>query len=404
MLHIKKLLLLAIVATSVFTSCKKDTESVGMLIQPEENKLKSVKTSRAYGNVLLGSINDSKIGKTSAFFASQYVLSTENVNFGDNPEVIDFKIHLDASKHEGDSTKTLNFQIHELINFDINKDSLYPSNTDLSGFIGDEVANINYQADSFDVVTFDLNQALANKILNTGSENLKDSKAFKEAFKGLVFSVDTNFSDEGMMWQFNLASTKSYIELTYRSLNENQEYDTVSFNFNFGANAGRFNQFFVNNSAIETEIGTPSGKVYVAAPAVSRANINLAPALTFRDSAKIMIYKAELIVKAEKTEENISLPKKLLLEVDKGLEVDSITYANDIAGQITNYGGYYNEETSSYHMVITRHLQNLIDKAHNDSILWIVPFNQKVNVHRAVLYNGNNNENITLKITYSKLY
>ncbi len=421
MLYIKRFLLLAIVATSLFTSCKKDTESVGMLIQPKKNKLKlltseikdfkvftslapAVKTSRAYGDVLLGSINDSKMGKTSAFFTSQYLLSTENVNFGTNPEVLDFKIHLDASKHEGDSTKGLNFQIHELVNFDINKDSLYPANIDLNAFVGDEVANVNYSTDSFDVVTFELNHTLANKILNTDSENLKDSKAFKKAFKGLIFSVDTNFSDEGMMWKFNLESTKSYLELTYRSLNDNGKYDTVSFKFNFGASAGRFNQYFINNSLIKNTLNNDTDRVFVAAPGVARANINLAPVLTYRDSSNIMIYKAELIVKAGKTEENISLPKRLFLQIDKGDDAAKASYVNDITGQMSNYGGYYDEETSSYHMVITRHIQNLIDKAHNDSILWMIPYNQKVNVHRTILSNGDNNEKISLKITYSKIY
>ncbi len=412
-----------ILAAGLLGACEKEDETVGMVIQPNENKLQlstvsfdnfevfttnapAVKTSKKYNHVLLGSLNDSKIGKTSAFFASQYCLSSQNVNFGANPELISFTAHLDVWKHEGDSLKPLNIMVHELIDFDIKEDSLYPADTDLSAHIGEEVANVTYTADTFDVVTFDLSSTLANKILSTASENLVDNESFKEAFKGLVFSVDTNFSDLGLIWKFNLSSGKSFIELKYRSLGENGNYDTTAFKLKFGDDAGRFNQYLINNSAMSSYLNYPSDFVYVASPGVARAHINLSPALTLKDSGNLMIYKAELVAKGEKTEETISMPKRLLLRVNNGEDADSsITYVDDIAGiKTTNFDGYYNEETGAYHMVITRHLQNLIDGNHSDSLLWIVPVNPRTNVHRTMLLNGQNDEKIKLNITYSKLH
>ena len=91
------------------------------------------------------------------------------------------------------------------------------------------------------------------------------------------------------------------------------------------------------------------------------------------------------------------------MEVDDADE--TIKFVDDyLPGAADNYGGKYDSETQTYSMVITRHIQNLINKNQNDSLLWIYPYAEITNPYRVILSNGEDNQNYTLKITYSKLY
>ncbi len=406
-------------------SCNKKDEQAGLEIQPDQNRLKisyiqlenftsfsakseAVKTNLANSFVLLGALNDNIFGKTSAFFVSQYRLSSDNVSFGINPQINSIQAFLDISEHEGDSTQSLHYQIYESnFNIEASTDTSYLSDTDLDSYKGDLIGDSEQTLDSTSVLKIPLENSFGQKILDTDSNNLIDNDKFLEVYKGLYFTVDTNQTSTNLIWKFNFNSAKSYIEIAYNHTDTTGGLNTIitdTFKLQFNDKCGRFNQYFNNTTPLEPVFNQNMNKAYVAGTAGPQGHISLSPILTWRDSSKIMIYKAELIISAKEASPDISIPTKLLLKIDDNSD-ESLRFVDDyLVSSADNYDGTYDEETKSYHMILTRHIQNLINKNQNDSLLWIAPSGNLTNPYRVILLNGEDEKKITLKMTYSKLY
>jgi len=400
-------------------SCDKKDEQAGLEIQPDENRLKiayldldnftsytvapaPVKTSKRNTSILLGSINDNVFGRTTASFISQYRLSSDNVKFGKNPKIISIKAYLDVVGIEGDSTLPVNYKFYES-KFNIDSTGIYKSNIDLSASIGDLVADTTFVTASNSLIEIPLLKAFGQKILDADTLDLKDNDAFLKVFKGLYFTVDTNSIGDGVIWKFNFNSTQSYIELKYRNRDDTgQTTGTDDFKLQFNEKCERFNQYINNTTPLNPIFKQNKDKCYISGVGGTKAHLSLSPVLSWRDSSKIMIYKAELIVKA-KPSGKISIPTKLILEIDDSND-DSLTFVDDYLTTSTgNYNGTYDSDEETYNMIITRHIQNLINNNHNDSLLWITPRADLTNPYRVILLNGADSEKIKLKITYSKL-
>ena len=402
----------------VLLSCEKKDEQAGLEIQPDENRLKiahinlntfttftdkseSEKTSKKNSTILLGNIYDEIFGRSTAFMIAQYRLSTDNVDFGANAQIISTNMYLDISGQEGDSSQSVHYLFYES-KFDIDADSAYSSDFDMSTYVGDLVADTTFSASTFDIMTIPLSNTLGQKILDASSTTLLNNDNFLKEFKGLYFTTDTNQTDHGIIWKYDFNSASSYILLEYAFDDAKGNRDTNTFKLQFNEFSGRFNQFFHNRAPLSDILGKPKQEVYISGMANTKAHISLSPVLSWRDSSKVMIYKAELLVKA-KPSSIFSVPNSLLMEIDNSN--DDIQFVDDyLPNSANNYGGKYNSETQTYSMVITRHIQNLINNNHNDSLLWIYPYAQITNPNRVILLNGEDNENFTLKITYSKLY
>jgi len=399
-------------------SCNKKEEKAGLEIQPDENRLEiihinldkfttfserseAVKTSRRNSSILLGSINDDTFGRTSAFLLSQYRLSSDNVEFGNNSQILSAIAYLSISEIVGNSKEELHYKVYKS-DFDIDPDSAYYSNIDISNSIGEIVADTSFSIDSFSVMRIPLFKSFGQTILDASSSTLENNDNFLSKFKGLYFTVDTTQTSGGVIWKYDFNSPLSYILLEYTNENSDGTLDTNTFKLQFNEASGRFNQFFHNTASLSSTLGLPSDKVYISGMGGLKAHISLSPILSWRDSSKVMIYKAELLVKA-KSSGISSVPEKLLMEVDNMDE--DVKFVDDyLPNTSSNYGGDYDAENKTYSMVITRHIQNLINKNQNDSLLWLYPYNQIINPYRVILLNGEDDENFTLRITYSKLY
>lgn len=399
-----------------FSSCDKKDEEAGLEIQPDKNRLKivyqglnsfdsysdvsdSLKTSKQNSSILLGSIYDDNFGKSTAFLASQFRLSTDNVDFGDSPELVSVKLYLDPISIEGDIAEKVHFKIFELENFEINPDTTYPSNIDLKESYGGLVCDYEYQPiDTATIFEIPLEASYGEKILHTSIDTLANNEIFLKAFNGLYFTVDTSLNNTGAIWKYDFNSTSTYIELKYTKLDATGNRVEDSFKLLSNEKSGRFNQFINNTSGIDHT----KEFEYVSGIAGMRTHVNLSPVLTWRDSSSIMIYKAELVIKAKKSY-GFSIPEKLLMEVDDNN--DELNFVDDyVVNGASSFDGSYNSETEEYHMVITRHVQNLINNNHNDTLLWIFPYSQVTNPYRVLLQNGDEGNKFTLKISYSKLY
>lgn len=408
-------------------SCDKEVEQAGIEIQPDENRLKVsyveldgfvssssradyINTNYQNSSNLLGSIDETIFGKTTAFFVSQFRLSSDNVEFGNEPKLVSAKLVLDIIGYEGDTAQSLNFKIFEstfpLIK---NSDTLYRSNLDLSTFEGVNCADVSIVTNISDNLKLSLSSEFGQKILDTKKDTLVNNEIFLEKFKGLYFKVDSNVSDPGLIWKFDMNSESSYILLEYTSedadgdviLDENSDTIVNEFKLQFNNECARFNQYFNNTNSLNTIFGQSSDKVYISGTAGVKGHINLDPILNWRDSSGLMIYKAELLAKATLID-GINWPERLLLEIDDA--DDDVDFVDDDSvANLDNYGGTYDSETENYSMVITRHIQNIVNKNHDNTKLWITPYANKTNPSRIILSNGANDEKIRLKITYSNL-
>ena len=407
-------------------SCDKSEESAGLIIQPDNNRLSTyyvsldkfttysspsgpVTTSKNNSSVLLGSISDDVFGRTSAFFVSQYRLSSDNVDFGDNPTLISAKMFLDNGGFEGDATTDLNFKIYES-KFTIADTSYSSYDTDfLSTQIGDLVADVNFLADPDSLLNTTeilLEPSFGQKILDTEYDStLFNNDNFLLTYQGLYFTVDTNQVGPGLIWKYDFNSDLSYILLEYESTNTEGELETNTFKLQFNDECNRFNQYFNNNSPLDAN-WKQKDKVYISGTAGTKGHISLSPIINWRDSSNIMIYKAELILKSQASD-IFSTPSALLLEIDDNDDdLDFIDDNDPNVASDNSDGKHYTDDPEygdHYKMIMTRHIQNLINKNHNDSLLWITPYASKTNPNRVILLNAEHHDNITLKITSSKI-
>ncbi len=407
MLRRISLLLVAGVSVFLLSSCKKNTEEAGLVIQPDENRLKvftatlndfdvytsqakPVNTKKDYISSLLGSVTDDIFGKSSSAFVSQFRLQTGNVDFGTDARVVSVAACLEVKDYEGDLSTEMTYKVYKSTQT-IN-DTLYPSNTSFEEYAGDLVGESTFSSESDSQIKIPLFDSFGQEILDA-EDQLVDNSTFLSEFKGLCFAVDTNISAPGLLWRFNFNTTskKSYIELVYESKDNAGVYqpaDTIKFLFSNASE--RFNIYTHSGHTFDFTT-SPKQQVFVAGLGNTDGNINLSPVLTYRDSSRLMIYKAELLVPAD-TLANFSYPSGMkLARIGEG-------YVDDNSG--VNYGGKYGE--GYYSMVITRHVQNLINKAHSDTLLKLIPSAPNVNPTRVIL-NNTNDQPIRLKLTYSKL-
>jgi len=417
--------LLSILGIVFLLSCNKEDKTVGLEVQPEQNRLKintlniqnfqtytsggfALETSRGTPYLLLGSINDTHFGKTTAFADVQYILSTVKPNFGTDPKLISTTLFLSIPSYYGNISTALKYQIYTS-KLDVDADASYMSNKDMSSYIGELIADTNITVNSNQkILQIHLDKTMSDgkkwgqNILEADATTLSSNGNFKKIFKGLYLSVDTNFSEQGLIWKCNLNSKDSYIKIEYSFTNDEGNVDTTIFNLQFNNKTGRFNTYTNNPNPLKTILGkTGENKIYISGLAGVQGNISLSSLLAWRDSAKIVIYKAELIAKAEAIN-SFNMPEKLLLRVNKS--DTSIHYVDDYRGGAnTNYDGTYHAKDTAYHWVLTRHIQRFINNEQNDSLIMIYPEDTtKTKLDRVLLFNGSDNA-IRLRITYSKI-
>jgi len=420
----KIIYILGIFAVIFWSSCSKSDDTVGLEVQPEHNRLNintfniqnfrtytsmggALQTNRENCCVLLGSLNNTDFGKTSAFFDAQYVLSTIAPDFGTNPKLIQSTLFLSIANSIGSLSSTLNYKIYKS-NLDVDADALYASDKDMSSYMGELITDTSITVEiSQKSLQIHLDKIMSDGkkwgqgILEANATTLSSNASFLKSFKGLYFTVDTNFYEKGVLYKYDLNSKNSYIQLKYSFTNKDGNLDTNVFKLEFNKETGRFNTY-VNNPTKDILGEKEQSNIYISGLAGVQGNISLSSLLSWRDSAKIIIYKAELIAKAN-TVDGFSMPEKLLLRVNTS--DTTVQYIDDYRmGKNINYDGSYHSKDTAYHWIVTRHIQRFINNEQNDSLIVIYPDDiTKTNLNRVILENDLNKNPIRLRITYSKI-
>ena len=385
-------LLLGILSFSFITSCRNSPSVLGVSILPEDADLTvhyivwngvygysiledSVRTDNLPVN-LIGSMFDSTFGVTTAGVATQFVLSSNGVSFGENPQldslVLEIKYKGDVY---GDSNTYQTLHVYEL-DQDIYYDSAYYSNASINTFDVD-YANFQFQPRPHDSIILGndtlppmlhINLSsqfpdLAEKILNADSAQLADNESFMEFFKGLMI-VGEPVSSGGAVFPIDLMARGTRLALYF----SNDEEDSLLYNFYVAATASARVNIYTHDYTLgdddfkqqvlsgDTALGAQ--KFYVQALGGVKSIIKI-PDLREHDSLNyehIAINEVKLFLPGEKKVQHP--PTKLALV--RILEDGSYEPLIDEYEGEAYFGGEYEESGNYYRFRITRYVQKLI--------------------------------------------
>ena len=401
-----KIILLGLVVGLIAVSCT-DPNTIGLEIQPTSDNIiisdtssfswqtsqveseDSLRTDEAL-NLILGNITDDPTFTYNyAGFYTQILLTENNTDLGGNPTVDSVVMSYTYSGYYGDLEDFTGIFMKEMVG-SIYKDSTYYSTTNIEDFSMPynfiESFNIDTDSEENPILKMNLQDNLGQKILDLGSEILKDNETFLENFYGLDLGVEA----QNTILYLNPDGSNSYLKIYYH----NDESDSLSLDFELGGDAARINLFNPKPLSNLTQI---DGKVYIQSMAGYKSKISL----TNKDSIKSLLegkainkVTMSFDVEAGSQSEYEAHDKLFLVRVNKeGKNVFLTDYT--IEGE-THFGGRL--EDDKYEFNITRYFYQLLNNDSYTNDLYLLPAGAAVNANRTILDND-----IKLTINYSEL-
>ncbi len=417
-------------------SCKKDPVEVGLGIQPEEDMIgvfySDTTTILAYSKAndsvrtdetilsLAGSYFDPVFGTSTAGFYTQFLLSSNEADFGFSPELDSLVISLAYAGMYGKEGEPVTLRIYEVTE-KLEYDSIYYSHSTLD-YDPVEVAHFTFVPNTTDSVMIDSvmypphirlniseqNPALAEKILNGSELELADNENFVEFIKGLYITAEPAISGGSIVY-FNLNSTVSSLDLHYSNIN----YDSLTYSFELGGECARFNHFnhggYLNaNPLLQDQLGAPTPEaamvfgdqtLYLQSLQGININFRLPHLEAWNRNGRVAITRAELVLPLLETSEQYPEPAKLLLGTydEDGALVQLVDY-----NEGTSYfGGTYDSTRAEYRFRITRHLQQVLNGTQENEELVLLVSSRSVQGNRAIIAGpGRVSDAMRLEIIY----
>lgn len=402
---------------AILFSCKKTYTDIGTNLQNQNdltlhyNVLSDIAASvnlddsvatDERSKILLGSYIDDIFGFSQASIAMQFRLSSYDVNFGTNPVVDSIVLYMDYTGFYGDTSTQQEISVFQL-NQSIFKDSSYYSNRNISQMANSSsIANINtsFSPNSNSTLHIPLNNSFGMSLI-ADSGYYANNDTFLLQYQGLYITT-TPVSSNGAIIYFDPVSENTKITLYYH----NDSQDTLSFDFLINENCAYFNQFVhdYSGSTFYNNINTDSSldNLFIQSMGGVKAKISLNDLISWKDSGKIAINKAELVLRINDLNNDMQLfpqPERLLLEiVDNN---DGFDGPIDYYMESDYFNGYYGEQSMTYVFNITGHVQRIINGEETNTELYIFPESNKISSERIVIANSDTNK-IKLNITYSK--
>lgn len=425
-------------------SCKKDPYELGIdLVPPTDTLYVNVfdtVTVQAYSvledsirtdemtSFVLGSIVDPIFGKITASFYTQFLLSSEETDFGINPQLDSLVLILSYSDGYGDTNTLQQIRVFEMSE-DLIYDSSYYSNQS-AGTYGLELGTVTYMPRPHDSVTIwgektpphlrinlsNKTNYLGNKILYAPENVMSKTAEFLKFMKGLyVEAMPVN--SRGSLVNFSSSDGLSSLILYFHN---DDKGDSLQFIMPIDVVAARFNTF--NHHGFQEASpefkqqvlynDTMLGKNQLFLQSLSGVKIKLR--LPFirdlRELGTIAINSAVLSFKNPNPDTTWQPPPQLtMFKVDSagklGVVIDETEGAN-------YFGGAYNKDDRSYWFRLTRHIQRMLiyDTIENyDLYIYAAsPLSKSARVNRVVLngtdpfFSPSPGDDLKLTITYTK--
>lgn len=425
-------------------SCKKDSYEVGIDILPPSDTLgvcytdtmtviaytvlhdSSRTDESSYG--MLGAIMDPVFGKTSTTIYSQFLLSTEGVDFGDNPVLDSVILMLYYTGYYGDTNTLQQVKVYELSE-DLYTDSSYYSNQTAATY-SNLLANQYYKPRPTDSVKIYGKKAapqlrinlskrtkyLGNKLLSAPASILGDNEVFVTFFKGLAIESQP-VNQKGGFITFSTSSGYSNLILYYH----NDDKDSLSYDLTIGDDAARFTRFNhykyadacpeFRQQVLYGDTALGKDKLFLQAMSGTRIKVQIPYLRSLIKNRKIAISNAQLVFENPDKDTTLSPPEKLsIYKIDSAGNIGLLA---DYYEGSSYYGGAYKESTRTYPFRITLYLQDILDdETAANPYLYISPIDPLEDVLYCgrVILNGTSpftpnyrSGKLKLKLTYSKL-
>ena len=411
---------IAVLVTAMAVSCKDDDSAIGTGIMPSSDMMEflcdtmgiqtfavrdtHVETHNRTINPI-GIINDPIFGQTTASCAFQVLLSTTNVQFGNEIDTTDLSgvkltLHLKYSDKYGSSESPMTINVNRLLT-DISYDSTYYEDKVFaaSEFELLKSADIAFGTDS--IMKIEMPSELTQLIIkeNVGQTSWSNAN-FVKFFKGLYLTTELT-SGDGCIYALDLISNKSKMVLTYN--------DTCSFDFDISEYSARINMYSHDYTNADSEVKAaidnpdqPTKYCYIQGLAGLKTKIMFPDIKTMFDTTNIIINRAQLCVTIKEGTESDDLPSPTAMSMTKILDDGKFDFLEDYKSNSKYFGGTLNETDKSYTFNIPLHLQGL-QLGENDNGIYMVANNNRIVPYRAVLYGGaHENLNVKIIVYYSK--
>jgi hypothetical protein len=420
-----------LISISSFNACKESDTLGGNLLPPtdqsqfeasskfgltsftvKEDSIKSDDLSIS----LLGSYVDPIFGKSTASLITQFVSSSNQINFGSNPVADSIVLSMTYSGYYGKINKLDGLQkirIYKL-NTTVYKDTNYYSaanpnkyfsESDLISehtFLPDPTGK--YQTATTPVQKFKLPKSFGQSFID--NQNLINTGGFLNFFKGLYFKSANDFqaNGNGAILSFNLISTTTPSKMTLYFHND-ASTTVQQFDMLINSDCSRINFFnherngiqAINNQLTDTTQGKTQLFVQNMAGLSSKIWFNTLE--SWKDSMPIAITKAELIIPVETSLIDIyGVPSRMLL-VEKGAN-GQYTSIPDFELGDNYFNGSYDPISNSYRFNLALYIQEIISGKRTQKGLYLVPTASAIGANRVVLKGSNF---IKFNVTYTKI-
>ncbi len=433
-----------LVAAFFISNCKDDQNSLGLDIQPPNDKLHVLSTDTtaviAYSQLvdsiktdetslsLLGSMSDPVFGSSTAGFCTQLRLGQTAYSFGSSPLPDSLVLTLKYNGFYGDSSADMTVKVYEL-DEQILFDSSYYSNHSVA-FKETLLARKTFIPDFADSVLIDsvryaphlrinltsITQNLAVKLLEAPADSMASNTSFLNYFYGLYVTAEPVGSGGSIIY-FDLMSSVSGMTLYYH----NSTDDSLQFTYTINSNCARFGKFDHNynlgSPAFKAQVlnkDTSFGKsiCYLQAMAGVKTFVRFPNIKNFYANGKIAVNEARFFMSSLELNPFVAAATSLAL-----VKKDSTGGYNLLEDQLNGtdyFGGTYDKNNHGYWFRITTSIQELMRSENQDTTFRDYGFELyvsggAVNAQRVVL-NGSSplnpelfSKRMKLVITYTKL-
>ncbi len=390
----------------ILVSCT-DPNTIGLEVQPESDNIiinavnfdglnssteaeDSLRTDEAL-NLVLGEINDPVFGYNSSFFYTQILLTENNTDLGNNPNVDSVILSYSYLGSYNNGQSKLNSVDVFMLQEKIYKDSVYYS-TSYQNPISSSMSYVESFSVSEDTENPQLKVRLTPEfgdyIFELNNDGLIDNEVFLDNFNGIsVFATAEN-----TMFYLNPNGSKSYLKIYYS--NDESGSDTLFLDFELGGDAARINLF--NSKSLDDLYQEPE-KLYIQSMAGFKSKVTVGNLEFLKDTLKgkainkVTITFSTLAGTISDYEAHEKLALVRVNQDGNNVFLSDFT----IEGEAHFGGGLVNDK---YEFNITRYFYQLLNNESYTGDLYLLPAGAAVNANRTVL-----SKDILLNIHYSEL-
>ncbi|HRG59631.1 MAG TPA: DUF4270 domain-containing protein [Bacteroidia bacterium] len=423
--------LLLVLAVSLFISACKESDTLGGNLLPNGDQ-SQFKTSSKFNLIsfsvkedsvksddlslsLFGSYVDPVFGKSSASFLTQFVSSSNQLNFGLNPLIDSVVLSMNYAGYYGKIDKLYGSQkvrIYRVSKNIIKDSSYYSAQNPLkyateADFISEHIflpdPTGKYQTGS-PMQKFNLPLSFGQNILD--NQLTINTGGFINFFKGLYFKPVNNnqTSGSGSILTFNLVNSAAPSKITLyfhnSSVTQQQQFDLL-----INSDCSRINFFQHERNgipAIQNQLNdTTQGKtqIFIQNMAGLSGKLWFSNIESWKDSMPMVISKAELVIPVETSLTDIYGIQTRLLLVEKGSDGQYISIPDFDLGD-NYFNGNINASNNTYKFNLATYLQEIISGKRVQKGLYLVPTASAIGANRVVLKGSNY---IKLNVTYTKI-